>query len=130
MARRKLTSSAFEGGIFLETTLPPPTPGEELRGLLERTQVTQEKLARALGVSRLSVNQIVNDRRAITAEMALLLAKAFSTSVDFWVNLQLGVDLYKANRKIGKRLAGVRVLRPASSNDELYFDLPPSRRRG
>jgi addiction module HigA family antidote len=91
---------------------PPITPGEVLRDrILVPLEVTQERLADALGVSRFSVNQIVNGRRAVTAEMALRLAQVTSTSPEFWLNLQRDVDIYNARRTIGKTVLKLEVLR-------------------
>lgn len=91
---------------------PPPTPGAVLRRLLEKLAgTTQDELASALGVSRYSVNQLVNDRRGITAEMALRLARAFTTSPDFWLDLQRQVDLYRAHQRLNGKLREIRVLR-------------------
>lgn len=79
----------------------PPHPGDVLRRLLADRRITQDRLAEAMRVSRYSVNQLINGRRAVTAEMALRLAKALSTSPEFWLNLQRGVDLHDARRRIG-----------------------------
>ena len=80
--------------------------------------------ADALGVSRYSVNQLVNGRRAVTAEMALLLARAFSTTPDFWLDLQRNLDLHRARRRLARRLDAVRILRGPLADDELFYDAP------
>lgn len=75
----------------------PISPGEVLReDFLEPLGLTQEQLADALGVHRTTVNEVLNNRRAITTEMALRLGHAFSTSPQYWLNLQTAVDLYDA----------------------------------
>jgi antitoxin HigA-1 len=75
----------------------PITPG---RFLLERVlrpeQITQSDLARSMGVSRLTVNEIINDRRTVTAEMALRLEAVTRISASMWLNLQRNVDLHRA----------------------------------
>lgn len=58
--------------------------------------LTQKALAGAMGVTRVRVNEIINGRRGVSADTALRLAKAFGTSVDFWLRLQLACDLYDA----------------------------------
>ncbi len=58
--------------------------------------LTQDALAQALEVHRTTVNEILNGRRAITSEMALKLGHAFSTTPQYWLNLQMAVDLYDA----------------------------------
>jgi addiction module HigA family antidote len=61
-----------------------------------------ECLAKELGVSRPTVNQLVTRRRSVTAEMALRLARYFGTSAQVWQNLQAQYDLEVATAKIGK----------------------------
>lgn len=79
----------------------PETPGEVLkRYIINGKGITQDVLASAMGVSRLSVNQIVNNKRSITAEMALRLARVLNTTPDFWLNLQRDLDLFEAHQKI------------------------------
>ena len=95
----------------------PISPGEVLR---KRIGVTQEELASAMRVSRFTINQIVNGKRGITAEMALRLSRVTSTSVEFWLNLQRDVDLYYARRKLGSELEKLRVVRPPKTHQELF----------
>jgi addiction module HigA family antidote len=105
---------------------PPVGPGQVLREhMLDGTRITQESLAAAMGVSRLSVNQIMNGRRAVTAEMALRLARVTSTSPDFWLNLQRDVDMYEAERKLGSVIDRLPILRPPKSKAELFVDPEP-----
>jgi addiction module HigA family antidote len=101
---------------------PPITPGDALRKYILSEKMTQERLADAMGVSRLSVSQIVNGRRSVTAEMALRLARVTSTTPDFWLNLQRDVDLYNARLKLGAKLDRLVVLRPPKSDHELFVD--------
>ena len=63
---------------------------------LEPMKITQGKLAEAMGVSRKHVNELCNNRRAITVDTALMLAKAFGNTADFWLNLQQRNDLWSA----------------------------------
>ena len=102
----------------------PVGPGEVLREhFLERLCLTQEQLAEALKVSRLSVNQIVNGRRGVTAEMALRLSRVTSTTPDFWLNLQREVDLYEARSKLEPVWSQLRVLRGEKGEAELIVDV-------
>lgn len=90
----------------------PPTPGEFLRELMRSTNgVTQDRLASAMGVSRLTVSQLVNDHRTVTPEMALRLGKALDTSPDVWLNLQQHVELNRAARKLKRMLPRIEPLR-------------------
>jgi addiction module HigA family antidote len=66
-------------------------------------------------VSRLTVNQIINDKRTITAEMALRLAKVLHTTPEFWLNLQRGVDLQKARQALSAELDKMPVLRRSAA---------------
>ena len=82
-------------------------------------------MLRALKVSRFSVNQIVNGRRGVTAEMALRLATVTSTTPEFWLNLQRSIDLYEARIKLSDDLPTLEVLRKEKAPSELVIDLPP-----
>lgn len=57
--------------------------------------LTQAELAAAMGVPRKHVNELCNDRRNITAATALILARVFGNSPDFWLNVQRRNDLWK-----------------------------------
>jgi addiction module HigA family antidote len=103
---------------------PPISPGEVLRSwILRDTKITQEELAEAIGVSRFSVNQIMNGRRSVTADMALRLAHATSTTPEYWLDLQRNVDLYNASLKLRGELKRLKVVRLPKSDDELFVDL-------
>lgn len=75
----------------------PITPGQVLRDdYIEPRGIKQDALAHALGVHRTTANELLNDKRTVTPEMALRLAHAFQTSAEYWLNLQKAVDLYDA----------------------------------
>lgn len=100
-------------------TAPPPSPGDVLRGrLVAAAGITQDKLALAMNVSRFSVNQIVNGKRAVTAEMAMRLGRVTGTSAEFWLNLQRNVDLYDAENKLAKEIETLPVLLEPLQADE------------
>jgi addiction module HigA family antidote len=89
----------------------PETPGEVLkRHILGERRVTQDDLAAAMNVSRLTVNQIINGKRSVTAETALKLAHVLGTTAEFWLNLQRDVDLFEAKKKIQADLYNLTVL--------------------
>lgn len=72
----------------------PVHPGEILlEEFLRPLGLSQAALARHLGISLVRVNEIIKGKRGISAETAWLLAGAFSTSPQFWVNLQANFDL-------------------------------------
>ena len=75
----------------------PTHPGEFIReDILEEFRFTQGELAERLGVSRRTINQLVNERRSITADMAIRLGKLTNTTPQLWLNLQMAVDLWDA----------------------------------
>ncbi len=76
---------------------PPTHPGQILlREFLEPRRMTQLSLARSLGIPLQRVNTLVNGKRGVTAETAILLARQFDTTAEFWMNLQVSCDLYEA----------------------------------
>jgi antitoxin HigA-1 len=69
-------------------------PGEILlEEFLRPLEMTQQALATHLGVSVQRINELINGKRGITAETAWLLARAFGTGPEFWMNLQAAYDL-------------------------------------
>jgi addiction module HigA family antidote len=76
--------------------------------------LTQGKLAEAMGVSRKTVNELCTNRRAITADTALMLATAFGNSAGFWLSLQQRNELWKA-LNTPKRRARVDRARPVAA---------------
>ncbi len=77
----------------------PVSPGEILlKEFLEPKSMSQVELARRMNVPIQRVNTIINGKRDITAETAVLLARVLNTSVEFWMNLQVACDIYKAQK--------------------------------
>lgn len=77
----------------------PPHPGGILRRqYLEPLGLTVTATARALGVSRKQLSQLLNERAGVSPEMALRLGKAFSTTPEYWLTLQGNRDLWVARR--------------------------------
>jgi len=84
----------------------PITPGRFLREkVLAPEDLTQSDLAQSMGVSRLTINEIINDRRTVTAEMALRLEAATRVSALMWLNLQRNVDLHRAKANLADVLS-------------------------
>lgn len=89
----------------------PTHPGEMLReDFLPDYNLTVAKLAKAIGVSRQSVNELLREKRALSPEMALRLSCLFGNSPEFWLNAQRAVDLWKAKKTIGKEVKKIRSL--------------------
>ena len=77
-----------------EKYLPPIHPGEMLRiEFLEPLGVSQNRLAREIGVPPRRINQIVHGKRSITADTAIRLSRFFGTTAQFWLNLQSRYEL-------------------------------------
>jgi addiction module HigA family antidote len=75
----------------------PASVGEILvEEFMEPMGLTQGALAQAMGVQRKHVNELCNGRRAVTAPTALILARVFGNSPDFWLNVQRRTDLWEA----------------------------------
>jgi antitoxin HigA-1 len=79
----------------------PITPGEMLKEeFLAEFDLSQNQLARAIGISPNRIAEIVNNRRRITADTALRLGLYFGNSPEFWMNLQSHYDLKLARRNL------------------------------
>jgi antitoxin HigA-1 len=80
---------------MLTTARKPATVGEILtEEFMQPLGLTQAALADAMGVQRKHVNELCNDRRNVTAATALILARVFGNSPDFWLNVQRRSDLW------------------------------------
>jgi addiction module HigA family antidote len=81
----------------------PTHPGEILlEEFLKPREMTQSELSQKLEVPLQRVNSIVNGKRSITPETAILLARFFETTAEFWMNLQTQYDLWFAERDLAK----------------------------
>jgi addiction module HigA family antidote len=79
----------------------PVTPGEMLREeFLAEYRLSQNQLAKAIGISPNRIAEIVNNRRRITADTALRLGLYFGNSAEFWMNLQANYDLKMARKNL------------------------------
>ena len=81
----------------------PPHPGESIRAdCLEPLGLTVTKAAKALGVSRQALNNIINGQAGISPEMAIRLDKAFGGGAETWLRLQAAYDLAQAEKDADK----------------------------
>ena len=92
----------------------PVAPGEMLREeFLAECGLSQNQLAKAIGISPNRIAEIVNNRRRITADTALRLGLYFGNSPEFWMNLQSHYDLKLARRNLkpgdAKRIKDARA---------------------
>lgn len=82
---------------MLKTERKPVSVGEMLvEEFLKPYGLTQGALAQAMGVPRKLVNELCNDRRAVTADTALMLARVFGNTPEFWLNTQRRTELWEA----------------------------------
>lgn len=102
---------------MLVTKRRPASVGEILtEEFMEPMGLTQSALATAMGVQRKHVNELCNNRRNVTAPTALILARVFGNSPDFWLNVQRRTDLWEAlnSPRERARIARARRLTPAA----------------
>ena len=98
----------------MRKTLPNVHPGEVLlEEFLRPMGISQNRLARDLGVPPRRVNEIVLGKRAVTTETAMRLARYFGTSERFWLGLQTDYDLEEARARVAARVK--REVRPRAS---------------
>jgi antitoxin HigA-1 len=94
-----------------ERTIRPTHPGEMLReDFLPDYGLTVTSFAKALGVSRQTVNELLRERRAVSPEMALRLSRLFGNTPEFWLNAQRAVDLWEAERTIKEKIQRITPL--------------------
>jgi addiction module HigA family antidote len=92
----------------------PTHPGEMLReDFMPDYDLNTTSLAKALGVSRQTINEILRERRAISPAMALRLSRLFSNSPEFWLNVQHSWDLWDSEQRYSKELSQIQPLNAA-----------------
>jgi antitoxin HigA-1 len=90
----------------------PTHPGVMLREeFLNPLGITQRELADSILVPYQRVNEIINEKRGITPDTALRLAKYFGNTPGFWMNLQLRYDLYQAQKADNEEIKKIRTLK-------------------
>jgi antitoxin HigA-1 len=88
----------------LLTKRKPVTVAEILvEEFMEPMNLTQSALAQAMGVPRKHVNELCNERRNVTVATALILARVFGNSPEFWLNVQRRTDLWEVMHNPGER---------------------------
>ena len=97
------------------TKRQPVSVGEMItEEFLSPLGLTQGQLAEAMGVSRRTVNELCTNRRAITPDTALILARVVGNSADFWLNLQRRNELWKV-LNTPKRRARIERAKPIAA---------------
>jgi len=77
----------------------PSHPGEVILDILEDVEISQTQFAKMLGVSRRTINQIIQGHRPVTVDTAIRIGKALGNGPELWLNLQQKVDLWDALQK-------------------------------
>ncbi|MGA2813280.1 MAG: HigA family addiction module antitoxin [Candidatus Acidiferrum sp.] len=102
---------------MLMTKRKPASIGEILiEEFMDPMGLTQATLAEAMGVQRKHVNELCNERRTVTAATALIFARVFGNSPDFWLNVQRRSDLWEGmhSPRERERIKGARPLTVAA----------------
>lgn len=81
----------------------PPHPGETIRELcLKPLKISVTAAAKALGVSRVSLSELLNGKNGVSPEMAWRLSKGFGSTPEFWLKLQMAYDLAQIKKTASK----------------------------
>lgn len=103
----------------IQRKVRPSHPGAVLRNMLEElaaeasgevSSLSQKEVAKRLGISARVVNDLIHERRAMTADMAIRLSRVFKTTPDIWMNLQKAVDLWDAAQANRNQYAKLRPI--------------------
>lgn len=101
--------------VAADKKLAPIHPGEILREeFLVPLQMTPHALSLALQIPATRINDIVRERRAITTDTALRLARYFGNTAEFWMGLQVDYDMAIARRSLRDALSRIQRFTPAS----------------
>lgn len=88
----------------------PTHPGDLVaRFLLRNRDLTQEVMAKRLGVSRVTLNRLLNKRQSMSAEMALRIEKFTQIKAQIFLQAQIDYDLYQAEKDLSQELAKISV---------------------
>jgi len=90
--------------------LPNIHPGVLFEEFLKPLDISQNKLARTMGVPPRRINEIVHGKRAVTADTAIRLSRALGTSEQFWMGLQADYDLEEAHKTAQSELKKVALI--------------------
>ena len=89
----------------------PTHPGAILReDVLPALKMTQTEMAQRLGVSRLSVSDLLHEKRGMTPEMAMRVAKLLNTTPESWLRMQEAVDLWEV-QQMPEKLANIKPIK-------------------
>ena len=103
----------------IQRKVRPSHPGAILRNMLEEladerdgrlASLSPKELAKRLGVSQRAVTDLIHERRAMSADLAIRLSRVFKTTPDIWMNLQKAVDLWDAAQANRNQYAKLRPI--------------------
>ena len=101
-------------------------PGKTLLAqYMQPNKLSQNKLARALGVPPRRINEIILGKRAVTADTALRLAIFFGNDASYWMHIQAEYDLNLAKEKLGQRLYMIQAINSGSTLTTNREDVTP-----
>ena len=87
----------------MKRNLPPVHPGEILReDYIKERGLSITEVAKGLGIGRVNLSAIVNERGGISPELAVKLSEAFGNTAQFWANLQKNYELWHAEQKVNR----------------------------
>lgn len=93
---------------LMKRTRKPTHPGAILReDVLPALGISQTELAKRLSVSRLTVSELLHEKRALSADMALRLARLLNTTPESWLNMQQALDLWELGNRGAKEYAKI-----------------------
>lgn len=88
----------------------PLHPGEHLKEILEELGMSQNAFAELIGVSAMRISYVVQGKRPVTAELAVLFGRVFGQSPQFWMNLQSSYDLKLAEKTLAQKVKQIQPL--------------------
>jgi addiction module HigA family antidote len=101
----------------------PTHPGGHLKDYCHDLGVTQEEVAKAIGMSRVNFNGLLNGHNNMTVDVALRLSKVIDTTPEFWLNLQRECDLWEAKQRLSEELDRLQLLPTIEAKlDEPMFE--------
>lgn len=106
----EITDYHYRASMMTKKGIQPIHPGAFLSEILEELGLSQAAFAQKIGVSPMRISHVVNGKRPVTAELALLFGKAFGQSPEYWLNLQAAYDLKTAAASVEPRLRTLRKL--------------------
>jgi addiction module HigA family antidote len=93
----------------------PTPPGEILRyEFLDPLGLSQKELTEALGITRVRLSEILRGRRSITTDTAFRLARFFDTTPEFWLGLQMDIDLWETLQVHAEEYKNIKPLKEAA----------------